>query len=266
MPIFGSVASAAKGRNPFGIASGGVITYFTSTGQTGTITGGKYAVHTFTTNGTLMVTKPSAFGFDFLIVGAGGRGGDPTGNFAQATGGGGGGAGGVIQLLNQSLIPNNYPVTVGTSNSGSSSFNGNTAIGGGGGGGSINLNGGGGGASGGGQAAYGEGSGVNPTGGPGAGTSFQGHSGDTITTYRLAGSGGGAGNFESSIAFTQAGRTLNFNGTSYTYSYGGGAQDRTSQYYTYGSGGFGAKNINGQNNYTGGNGTSGIVMIRYRVE
>ena len=94
-------------------ATGGTITTFTSSGQSGTITGAIYRVHTFLSTGTFTIlnnTNP----FDRFIVGGGG------GGVQSATpSGGDGGSGGVVQQsLATTLSLGNHAATVGVGGNG----------------------------------------------------------------------------------------------------------------------------------------------------
>lgn len=102
-----------KNRTPLGwnAATGGSINDFISTGQSGTVTGATYRVHSFTSPGNFVVTN-SGSTFDLLIVGGGGggaNGGCGNGNS------GGGGRGGTYTI---SLTNTTYPITVGNGGSG----------------------------------------------------------------------------------------------------------------------------------------------------
>ena len=81
-------------------ATGGTITTFTSTGQTGTVVGGIYRVHTFTASGTFTVTRAvNGLTFDYFICAPGGGG-----MMSQTPQGGNGGNGGSVrQVLGTTL-------------------------------------------------------------------------------------------------------------------------------------------------------------------
>lgn len=71
--------------NQYGSASGGTSSSITSSGVS-------YTLLTFTTDGTLTVSKDGLF--DVLLVGGGGNGGNTITNERAGGGGGGGGSGG----------------------------------------------------------------------------------------------------------------------------------------------------------------------------
>ena len=273
------------------------------------VTGGEcickkgFAIHTFTEDGTLTVSKPMAV--DLLLVGGGGGGGYQRG--------GGGGGGGVIVLTNVYLSAGSYHVSVGAGGAGGvkSSYtlaeNGNPTslksdesmvvsaldivAQGGGGGGSGN----GGipsyktatkgkpGASGGGGAGW-------YTGDPlsyknlgavgGAGVSGQGYDGgvstnvDAYTSY--AGGGGGAGGKgEDGLAVNKrsgqggVGLCCDFSGTARMYGGGGAGGSGTVSVGTDGvpqtGGGGGGGGGQLWDGANGGAGGSGIVIVRHRL-
>lgn len=255
-------------------ATGGTITEATIGGKT-------YVIHTFTASGTF--EPDEAIDVEYIIV-AGGAGGG-----SRLRAGGGGGAGGLLTnfegtLLSLSATP--YTIVVGSGGAGgaddssypggdggNSSAFGLTAIGGGGGGCTIVgvlIAGRSGGSGGGGAASsFGNGSG-------GSGTSGQGHAGGTAfhtdNSNRWGGGGGGStavgGNASSgNRGLGGAGLTLNFRGTSETFAAGGNGGNNTSGTTQNGA----ANTGNGGEGVTaavgaGGNGGSGIVIIRYEVE
>jgi hypothetical protein len=237
----------------------------------------RYRVHTFTSSGTLSVL--SAGKVEVLAVAGGGGGsGNPVNNFRSA---GGGGGGGLIYNTDYSVTTGNKTITVGAGGTGSqntgtngenSVFDDLTAFGGGAGGSTTHgttVNGANGGSGGGGgdyngnggtgtpgqgfnggnsRQANGSGAGASGAGGGGAG----GPGPDSINTYRAI-SGG-------------LGKTLTVNGSSVIYAAGGGSRAASldnsagvSGAENSGTGGMGAR-FN-----TGGNGGSGIVIIRYRI-
>ena len=72
--------------------------------------GNGYAYHTFTSNGSLVVTSGSAEA-DIVVVGGGGGGG--SNNNGGSDGGAGGGGGGVAKVATYPLSPGTYNITVG---------------------------------------------------------------------------------------------------------------------------------------------------------
>jgi len=264
-------ASAATGGNITTIYDNGLL----------------YNIHTFYSNGTFNTTTNLA-GVTILIVGGGGSGGGRGGGNA----GGGGGAGGLIYNGSYNILNGSYTVIVGSGgvgdtyygqSGGNSVFNTLTATGGGAGGASSDgvIGGSGGG-----------GAGDHWIGG--AGTSGQGYTGGSVVGAcgNAGGGGGGAGGNGSNAtgcgpAYVggTGGLCLNFSiiGVNSNYSAGGaggslngvttsmcgiggvGGNDgsttaATSGIVNTGSGGGGSKQ-NGVG--IGGNGGSGIVIIRY---
>jgi hypothetical protein len=253
---------------------------------------GTYWIHTFLTSGTF--TPQVGLTCDVLVVAGGGGGGGGAGNL-----GGGGGAGGLLYYGSESpkspngsaqtlLTGTNYLVTVGAGGSGSNSTGGTT--------GSDSVfssftaNGGGGGY--GASAAAkngGSGGGTFSTSGAGTGISGQGFAGGTgygAGADYGAGGGGGAGGLGVSAAVSVApqggvGLAYSITGSSVEYGgggggaseagvplanarFGGGAGGRapstsaTSATINRGGGGGGSYISAGA-----GNGSSGIVIIRY---
>lgn len=245
------------------IASGGAI-----------VSTNGYKVHTFTSSGQFTVSSGSA-SVTVLTVGGGGAGGWDVG--------GGGGAGGYISSTLQ-IGPGTYNVVIGAGgtantsgggtapNGSSTSVFGITALGGGGGG---NYSGGSGasGGSGGGGAGYNSGFLAG-----GSGTNGQGYAGGNgrADLYGTASTGGGGGgsagigidstNNINSYAAGGAGTSNSISGSAVVYAAGGkGGGDNwtgpiTSGAANSGNGGDGAGNPN-----FGGNGGSGIVIIRYAI-
>ncbi|MGD9724875.1 MAG: SGNH/GDSL hydrolase family protein [Nitrospiraceae bacterium] len=258
----------------------------------GTVTSvGDYTIHTFTTSGTLTVS--GSLNCEYLIVGAGGGGG--------CYWGGGGGAGAVLHgdgLLSAA----SYTITVGTGGAGgdplgtnsgapgsSSSIDGFVADGGGGG--SYAAIGGNGGSGGGGGSTGAAGlAGGTPSG------NGLGHAGGSANTSGAGYPGGGGGGAQSTgVNGTSAqggngGSGLEFaiSGPSIVYAGGGGGGIRTGSGGLGGLGG-GANAANGGAGFTpgsngtdglgggasggsgeaaddaqtGGNGGSGVVIVRY---
>ena len=267
-------------------AIGGTVTF-------NTINGLRYKVHTFTSSGTFTVYTGGEI--ELLCVAGGGGGGRGRG--------GGGGAGGLIYKERYAIGSGDITVTVGAGGSGgtvnsqiapsggNSVFGTLTAIGGGGGAGSLAvtnsfLSGGTGGSGGG-------GSGNNPSPGPGGvggnNTDTQGSKGgasysDNIS-YTAAGGGGGAGGLGGSAVLNVAGAggpglQYSINGTNSFYAAGGGGGgDGTAVPASGGSsvGGNGRNGAVGENAVAntgsggggggtlqnGGNGSNGIIIVRY---
>jgi hypothetical protein len=252
---------------------------FTATG--GTITsGGGYTYHTFTSSGTFEVTKGTTT-IEALIVAGGGGG----------SGGAGGGAGGMI-AHSQSVSTQSYSIVIGGGGAGitdNTTFTtahngenttalGQTAIGGGGAGTNSQA-----------PASGGSGGGgwhQQPTGA--SGTSGQGNSGGTGATNANYGGGGGGGagaaggngSTSSGGAGGAGSEWLDGNyyagggsGAIYTTEVdvpggigGGGGSDRQNGgngSANTGGGGGGVHYGIGTTGHVGGNGGSGIVIIRY---
>ena len=264
----------------------------TVTGGTQT-TSGVYTIHTFTSSGSLIVEGKS-FTADYLVVAGGGGGG--------GTRAGGGGAGGMIESPGQTIPVGTHTVTIGGGGSGGPGVNSGavgensslgslaTANGGAYGGGQGNPGGpggsGGGGSdgAGGGEGTPGQGndggnSGGDRGGGGGGGKDGAGGFGPTGTGEGdgAGGAGGAAG------ASSYSGATVNYSGGG-----GGGSRDNGPP----GPGGGGGAGAGGRNPTTpagnaspnqggggggggrhptgatlnGGNGGSGIVIVRYQTD
>jgi len=258
---------------------------------------GSYTVLSFTTTGTCTWTAPSDISTaDILLIGGGGGGGG--GAF-----GGGGGAGGFVEKLNHTVTSgNNYTVIVGSGGTGGtnslsnpnagadgddSTFDGLTAKGGGGGAGFLSggigdrtlakgrSGGSGGGASEGGGAS----SGGSSTQGSFTGATTSGNIGGSSVAAdsKSGGGGGGAGSaggpsevstrYVGGIGGSGASSTLR-TGSAVTYSAGGDggsngeSATRSNEASNTGNGGDGA-HWNGSTPYFGGDGGSGILVIRY---
>jgi hypothetical protein len=253
--------------------------YYGSTQQDG-----DYAVVQFLDSGTF--TPPAGVTEVAVLVVAGGGGGG-AGNASYGHEAGGGGAGGLLYDAAHSVTPlASYTVTVGGggqgkpaadtttpgSSGGNSVFDTMTAIGGGGGG------------SGGGNGVVGGSGGGGGKGGAGAaGTAGQGSAGGNPDGFNNAGGGGGAGEVGNADAQSYGGDGLSYSITGTpTYYAGGGAgvpysagtaqggdgggashggawtpqQDATPNTGGGGAGGHSPGSV-------GGNGGSGIVIIRY---
>jgi hypothetical protein len=268
--------------------SGGTISYY-----------GPYTVHTFTGSATF---TPSFNGQVEVLVVAGGGGGGGGESNANGGGGGGGGAGGLIYASSYGVSQGaGVTVTIGAGGVGSTNYNmdgsngsnsvfgGFTAIGGGGGSGEQSnggKNGGSGGGTGGDLSSGTEGQGIVGQGNPGGG----------IPNSRSGGAGGGAGASGSNPtdrngASGGIGKAYSISGFSTYYAGGGGGGGSTNfsgVIPTSGIGGLGGGGnssglIGGTDNpstpgvsYTGGgggaaragltaggNGGSGIVIVRY---
>jgi hypothetical protein len=276
----------------------GVANANTTTGGSGKATGGNqvytdgtYWYHIFRSDGTF--TPSTALNVDYLVV-AGGGGGGRASSAGQSYGGGGGGAGGFRSTVTATggggslesalaVTAQAYSITVGGGGAGGVGSPGAEAVSG-----SnsvfstITSTGGG----------YGSGSSGGAIGGSGgggayagelgkAGTTNQGYAGGNAgaftsgTSQGAGGGGGGAGavgsngtNGVGSGGAGGAGVATSISGSSVTYAVGGtGGSNSTdnngsSASVNTGSGGIGG-GINAGGNANGGNGGSGIVIIRY---
>jgi len=263
---------------------------FAATGGTITTVNG-YTYHTFTSNGTFAVTDTEgAVTVDYLVVAGGGGGGGTDGNGVA-----GGGAGG---YRSSTFTPSigDYQVIVGAGGTGgaaggsagsagaNSSVFGTTSAGGGGGGGRYA-----------GPSSGGSGGGSEPFNNtPGSGnvpsvSPAQGYAGGsapaTTVTGRPGGGGGGAGGVGTNGVATKAGNggigRQWLDGNYYAGGGGGGINSSTagqqgvgvhggataiyagSASANSGTGGGGAGAGGGNSSIPGGNGGSGIVIIRY---
>ncbi|MDR2803665.1 MAG: hypothetical protein LBB22_05185 [Treponema sp.] len=253
-----------------------------------------YEVHTFTSSDNLIFKDSSmkSVTADILVVAGGGGGGYC---FMNGDGAGGGGAGGLAYKTsyNLSLTKGSVAIKVGAGgergnysigrgkNGGASSVGNISALtppGGGGGGLSHSTNRSDNNASSGGSGG-GAGAGYwGLTGDAGSGTSGFGNSGGIASRTGGPDGGGGGGGAGGCGQESKnrvhgdggAGRTIDINGTSYVYSRGG---DGGNGYYDgsakdgesptmYGWGGNGG----GDKNNSGGNGASGIVIIRFELK
>jgi hypothetical protein len=263
-------------------------------------TDGNYWYHTFRSSGTFLLQKPTSV--DYLVVAGGGAGGYSVGGGGGAGGlrstvTASGGTPGTPETA-LSMAPGSYTVTVGAGGAGTASasaltdgsnsvFATITSTGGGGGG--IE--------SGNGRTGGSGGGGSRAAGTAGAGTTSQGRAGGigTDTGGNSAGGGGGAGavggNSSGSVGGTGgAGVAVAISGSSVTYAGGGGGVGVAGgSNGTIGQGGAGGGGASGNNNPTinptagtantggggggggnapalvGGNGGSGIVIVRYPV-
>lgn len=238
-------------------------------------TSGGYTIHTFNSSGTFTTFRQLEC--ETLVIAGGGSGSGATGTYAV---GGGGGAGGYLSQNFSSQAGFNYPVLVGaggtgafaqTGTSGSDSVFAQIATVGGGAGALFSLNDGNGinGGSGGGASNAG-----SKLGGSGVlGQGFAGGSGSNYGSSSSGGGGGGAG----SVGGNASGATPGSGGSGLSSSISGSFVTRA----TGGTGGTTSLNQNGasgasnsgnggqaastqfNNQYTGGNGGSGVVIVRY---
>lgn len=257
-------------------------------GEASDVTAGGFRTVTWTNNGFIRVVGTALEDVDYLIVGGGGAGGS-AGSIAD-TAGGGGGAGGVLSGTIASMLLT-YDIEVGAGGVGSATVpatNGNpsklgeTLIAYGGGAGGVTSTAGSNGASGGGAGSGGTTS---------SGLTGQGYGGgSSASTVSSAGGGGGAGGAGGNGTTSAAGNggigfTSTISGSSVVYA-GGGAGGRypgDSAGTTEGGGGAGGNNSAGSNGtngrgaggggagrdtggpYKGGDGGSGVVILRWAV-
>ena len=264
-------------------ATGGTVTDITQDGQL-------FRVHTFTSDGTFDVARGGEV--EYLIVGGGGSGGN--------TNAGGGGAGGVV-IGSVFQTAGSYTVTVGLggptpgtmdtkgNNGDNSSVFNITALGGGGGGidddrvsdpdGRDGGSGGGGGSQ---TDSNQVGSGLQPTTSSG-GFGNNGGFGSGSSSTNGGGGGGGAAEIGKNGPDGDGGEgiTSDINGTSTVYGDGGGGghgntttggSGRGGQGFASGSAtaaepnsGSGGGGSGGGSDARGGDGGSGIVILRYRI-
>ena len=248
---------------------------FTASGGNSEGDSAGYHYHVFTSSANFLVDGTGQI--EYAIVAGGGGGG--YGN--QNEGGGGGGAGGMITGT-MTVSPGLYSIVVGAggtktnttsngTNGGNSSAFGITALGGGGG--AYCTSGGSNGGSGGG------GSGCGQDWPGGGGTSGQGNAGGKGAwtgggSYGSSGNGGGGGGKsgagvygELRTASTRGGEggglTLNWTGSNVEYARGGlGGAGRSNYLPPDVAGGTGQGGIGGSTQI-GGNGGSGVVLIRW---
>ena len=285
------VQQAGVSRNFLLVAkdANGVLSAASSVLSTGN-SNSQTLVVTFTGSGSW--TSPSSVSsIDCLVVGGGGAGAN-NGSGNQPRGVGGGGAGGFRNLTGVSVTPSTtyaitvgagapYGVTVFENNNGNPSSIGSVVIGAAGGGGAAN------GAAG---RAGGSGGGAGQTASGGAGntpstTPSQGNKGGDSTGTGGAGGGGAgaAGANTAGVSAGGAGAVSTITGSSVTYAGGGGGAgggigssggsggggtgradaNADSGTANTGGGGGGASNWNNSSTFAGGNGGSGIVIIRY---
>ena len=256
----------------------------------GTVTThGSYRVHSFTNTGNTNFVVNTAGTVDMLIVAGGGGGG-------CGINGAGGGAGGMLQLASQSVTDQTYTVTVGAggaggpanssnttfaANGGNSSVSGGFTVAVGGGGGANNAR-----SNSQVSSAGGSAGGFGIGGSSGSATAGQGNAGGGLGGTNGVAGGGGAGEAGGTDGIRSGGDGLENNwrtGSNVFYAGGGsGAEDSNRATVDGGQGGGGhgiATNSDGDNGdantggggggagenaaRTGGNGGSGIVVIRY---
>ena len=239
------------------------------------IDGVKWEIHVFTNVGTyvegLVVESPGDV--EYLIVAGGGGGGGATHNRSA----GGGGAGGLLTGIEEQLAAGSYDIVVGDGGAGGEQHNlrgdqggnssafGLVAIGGGVGGGTWNIRHGTNGGSGGGAGTDG-----GTDGDPGSGTEGQGHDGGLQADVdRGAGGGGGGAGGPGGTPTGGAGLSLAFAGPEEVeYARGGDGGPSSGTYLgedgapNTGAGGEGTRSNNGD---PGGDGGSGIVIVRYQI-
>jgi len=275
------------------------VAFTSSAGNETPITDGDYTVLKWiNTSGTNNIILGANLVVDYLVVGGGGGAGGSAGDF---TAGGGGGGGAYRYATGQTLAAGTHSITVGAGGTGGANYSAAGANGGDSVLGSITSNGGGGG----GTYAADTGDSANGSGGGGgvsAGASRRdggtsgayGNDGGDGTDYggwgsRAAGGGGGAGGAGGNASGGTggaggAGSANSITGSSQTYASGGGGAGHS----TGGAGGTNAANgASGEgngNNATanfggggggsavntggaraGGNGGSGIVVVRYQT-
>lgn len=267
------------------LGGGGGPSPISATGGDSVITDGDYTVHIFNSSGSLVVASGSG-DVEYLVVGGGGGGGGYRSSVSYGWGGGAGGyrtnkpgeTPGGPSASTESPFPvsiGTYPVVVGNGGAGRggplagdpggySSFSTIVSQGGGGGGGATTdgLNGG----SGGGDSGLGSrGDGTNqPTA---TVVPNQGYPGGPTS-----GSGGGAGGAGTNGQNQSGGAGLssNITGSAVTRAVGGNGSTSGPQpnpapsaAANTGSGGTGGGHDGAPGDYTGGNGGSGIVIVRY---
>lgn len=277
----------------YGLAATGTTPVIAPKASGGNITtDGTYWIHTFLANGTF--TPQTALSCDYLVVAGGGSGGF---NANGAAGGGGGGAGGLLTANSFSVTGgSSYTISIGAGGAGTTTTSANgsdsvfssiTSTGGGAGGyrtTSPTING----------TNGGSGGGSADVGTAGTGTSGQGNNGGvgfgSSNGYGGGGGGGKNGAGSNGVSGTTGaggtGYTTTFSGSSVVYA-GGGSGGSAYQFATIGSttggGGLGGERNTGNpatvntggggggagNNLAGaragGNGGSGIVIIRYTI-
>lgn len=228
-------------------ATGGTETTFVGDGTNGVL-GQTYKVHTFTADGTLDVSQGGEV--DVLLVGGGG----PGGNSGKA----GGGAGAMMELFGVNLDAGAVPVTVGAGGiTGTSLAGGHSAFGdlsapGGGAGASPNASQG--------NQGFPGGSGGGQIYGGITGTALDPRYGNNAATAINddGGTGGGGAGGPGNQRAGGPGKATSFAGTTQTFAAGGRSQWGGTAVNPVANSGNGG-------DYTK-NGSSGIVIVRYKVE
>jgi hypothetical protein len=233
-------------------------------------TDGTYWYHTFISSGTF--TPATGLSCDCLVVaGGGGGGGAVNGSI-----GGGGGAGGYQYFTSQSVAAVGYSITVGAGGTGGSSAPGSgsngsnsvfgalaASVGGGAGGAGHGLQAGSSGANGGSGGGAGFSATTTTTGG--TGTAGQGNNGGPEGSGGGGAGGGGAGG-AATTGSAGVGLANSITGSSITYAIGGAGLGAAGNGITP-SNPIPNRGIGGDAgwNAAGGNGGSGVVIIRYLV-
>lgn len=234
---------------PYNVATGGTVTEFISTGEAGTVSGVKYRVHEFTSNGQF-TTVYQDNNFDFFLVGGGTSGGG-----GWSGGGGAGGQGGRVVSVTRSasqagLSSGANAVTIGNAGDGNTTIGSLTSLTGG------RANG-----------------GANP----GGNSSNPGQAGTTTTikgSSQTFGGGGGSGAYAASCGEPYgcwygggaggAGGGAN-GGNALHWQGGGQALPGASASANTGGGGGGGGGSSQGFGAGGGTGGSGIAFIRYAI-
>lgn len=267
--------------SPFIQATGGTITF-----------DGDFKIHTFSTSGTFEITaNPQNESMDILLL-AGGAGGGGMTNLNNGAGGGGAG-----EYYTDTITRgvDSYTVTVGAAGAGGAAGNNigsngsdsvfdDLTVFGGGGGGSVVLDGSDGGSGGGGSSFSGGSStavlGLGNDGGDGSTSSGFGAGGGGATQVgedaqaTIGGDGGdGATSSITGTAITRAGgggggNTSGAGGTGGTGGGGdGGASPSAGDDATgFGAGGGGASSTTVSGSFKGGDGSDGVVILRYQFQ
>lgn len=281
-PTVGNWGKAAAAGVVYGAATGG------SSSRTITVNGENYTELTFTSTGTLTVTKNGIF--DFLIIGGGGGGASDQNGYGSGGGGGGGGA--AIRDFTSKEVTSNLTVTIGAGGAGKNTYDGNSGgqtivnfplssftkvVGGYAGGGRAASNAGttaegsgGGGSSGfyNGNTAGAEGNngGTASGGSNGNGAGGGGHGG--VGGNSSAGGNGGAGTDISAWRGESANTTTVCGGGAGATNSGGIGTAGAGGGTGIGAAGLANRGAGGNAHYasnTGGNGGSGVVYVRFKI-
>ena len=294
---FNFTISVTDGTTPVSRSFSIAVTLWQGMAATGgtVTTDGDYKVHTFNSSGNFQITTLGTDAVvEYLVVAGGGSGG---------SGGGGGGAGGYRYGTGFSMSNQTYAITVGAggtagafnlrgANGANSVFSTITSAGGGAAGtdgvgpiqGVDGGSGGGSGSSGGAAAASGGGSGNTPSTTPSQGNN--GGHGHTGSPYRGGGGGGMGSAGQNASAGSAGGAASNISGIDSTYRAGGGGAG--GGHYGGSSGGAGSpaggstagvssgtatsatantgSGAGGSRMGIGGNGGSGVVIIKYKFQ